>query len=230
MQLTIFNGSPRGKGGNTASILEYFLKGFMETSGNSYDITYLLKTKEPAQLSSAFFEAEAALVAFPLYVDSMPARVKDFFEMLEPLCSRGENPAIMFLIQSGFPEAIHLRFLERYLEKLSRRLKCRYIGTIVKGGSEKGGFVSIRNMPNSHIFKTTLQRFYEIGKSFGATGALDKGMLARLALPERFSKSASFMLKIFQRLGVFDTSWNKQLKANGVYERRFDAPYQKMSS
>ena len=230
MQLTIFNGSPRGKGGNTALILEHFLKGFMETPGNSYHITYLLKAKEPAKQSSAFFEAEAALVAFPLYVDSMPARVKDFFEMLEPLCSRGENPAIMFLIQSGFPEAIHLRFLERYLEKLSRRLKCRYIGTIVKGGSEKGGFASIRNMPNSRMFKTTLRRFYEIGRSFGATGALDKDMLARLAVPERFSKTSLFMLKIFQRLGAFDASWNKQLKANGAYERRFDAPYQKRST
>jgi multimeric flavodoxin WrbA len=229
MQLTIFNGSPRGKGGNTTVILEHFLKGFMETPGNSCNITYLSKTKEPAKLGDAFFEAEAVLIAFPLYVDSMPARVKDFFEILEPLCSRGKNPAIMFLIQSGFPEAVHLRFLERYLEKLSRRLKCRYIGTIVKGGSEKGGFVSIRNMPNSRIFKTTLQRFYEIGRSFGATGALDKDILTQLALPERFSKTTSFMLKMFQKLGAFDSSWNKQLKANGAYEKRFDAPYKRMS-
>ena len=94
MQLTIFNGSPRGKGGNTALILEHFLKGFMETPGNDYTITYLLKAKETAKLTSAFFEAEAALVAFPLYVDSMPARVKDFFEVLEPLCNKGKNPAI----------------------------------------------------------------------------------------------------------------------------------------
>jgi len=230
MQLTIFNGSPRGKGGNTAVILEHFLKGFVETPGNGSDIIYLSKAKEPATLSSAFFKTEAALVAFPLYVDSMPAKVKDFFEMLEPLCDRGENPAIMFLIQSGFQEAVHLRFLERYLEKLSKRLKCRYLGTIVKGGSEKGGFVSIRNMPNSRLFKTTLQRVYEIGRSFGASGALDTDILAQLAVPERFSSTTVFMLKIFQRLGVFDTSWNKQLKANGAYERRFDTPYQKESA
>jgi multimeric flavodoxin WrbA len=228
MQLTVFNCSPRGKGGNTAVILERFLKGFMETPGNSHSVTYLLKAKEPEKLASAFFEAEAVLIAFPLYVDSMPAKVKDFFEILEPLCEKEENPAIMFLIQSGFPEAVHLRFLERYLEKLSRRLKCRYIGTIIKGGSEKGGFVSIRNMPNSRIFKSTLQRFYEIGRSFGATGALDRDILVKLALPERFSKTTSFMLKMFQKLGAFDTSWNKQLKANGAYERRFDTPYLRM--
>lgn len=222
MQLTVFNGSPRGKGGNTAFILEHFLKGFTETPGNSYDVTYLLKAKDPAKLGGAFFESEAVLIAFPLYVDSMPARVKDFFEILEPLCGRGKNPAIMFLIQSGFPEAVHLRFLERYLEKLSGRLKCRYIGTIVKGGNE-----GIRHMPDSFRFKKTLQRFYEIGRSFGATGTLDRDILAILALPERLSKGALFTMKIFQRFGAFDAPWNKQLKANGAYERRFDTPYRR---
>jgi hypothetical protein len=225
MRLTIFNGSPRGKGGNTAVILEHFLKGFMETPGNSCDITFLVSAKEPVKPASAFIEAEAVLVAFPLYVDCMPAMVKDFFEMLEPLGSRGENPALMFLIQSGFPEAVHLRALERYLEKLSRRLKCRYIGTIVKGGGE-----GIRNTLENRGVKMVLQQFYEIGKSFGATGVLDRGKLARLASPERFSKKVLFMLKIIQRLGVFDTDWNKQLKANNAYEKRFDAPYRRINT
>jgi multimeric flavodoxin WrbA len=222
MQLTVFNGSPRGKGGNTAFILDRFLKGFMETPGNGFDITYLSKAKGPAKLSGAFFEAEAALVAFPLYVDSMPARVKDFFETLEPLCKKGKSPAIMFLIQSGFPEAVHLRFLERYLERLAGRLRCDYIGTIVKGGNE-----GIRAMPDSFRFKKTLRRFYEIGRTFGATGALDGDILEKLALPERLSKGAVFTMKIFQRFGAFDTPWNEQLKANGAYERRFDTPYKR---
>jgi multimeric flavodoxin WrbA len=225
MRLTIFNGSPRGKGGNTTIILEHFLKGFMETSGNSYDMTYLLRAKEPAKLSSVFIEAEAVLIAFPLYIDSMPAMVKEFFELLEPLSRKECNPAIMFLVQSGFPEAANLRVLERYLEKLSRRLKCRYIGTVVKGGGE-----GIRNMPKNRGVKMILQRFYEIGKFFGANGVLDKGMLAQLASPEHFSKTTLLILKIVQKFGVLDADWNKQLKVNNAYEKRFDAPYRRMSA
>ena len=38
MQLCVFNGSPRGRKGNTSIILESFLQGFETSPGNSYDI------------------------------------------------------------------------------------------------------------------------------------------------------------------------------------------------
>jgi len=55
----------------------------------------------------------------------MPGIVKVFIESLEPLCSREGNPDVGFIVQSGFPEAIHSRYVEKYLEKPSLRLGCR---------------------------------------------------------------------------------------------------------
>lgn len=219
MRLTVFNGSPRGKAGNTTVFLDHFLKGFLETPGNSYDLHYLLKEKEPGKLAASFAGAETVLLAFPLYIDSMPAMVKGFIETLQPYCGREANPDIMFLIQSGFPEAVHLRALERYLMKLSQRLGCRCIGTIVKGGGE-----GIRFMPGL-VTKMIFRGFYKIGKSFGAIHTLDKGMLARMAYPERIPGAGLLMVRIFQKLGVLDSYWNSQLKANKTFERRFDTPY-----
>ena len=72
-----------------------------------------------------FQEAEQVLLAFPLYTDCMPGIVKVFIESLEPLCSREGNPDVGFIVQSGFPEAIHSRYVEKYLEKPSLRLGCR---------------------------------------------------------------------------------------------------------
>ena len=136
MRLTVFNGSPRGKGSNTKFLLEHFLNGFMTTDGNSYEMVYLNRLKDSDKFIKFFQEAEQVLLAFPLYTDAMPAMVKTFIESLEPLCGREGNPDIGFIVQSGFPEAIHSRYIERYLEKLAIRLGCRYIGTVIKGGVE----------------------------------------------------------------------------------------------
>jgi multimeric flavodoxin WrbA len=36
--LAVFNGSPRGKRGNTEVFLEHLLKGFEASEGNSYEV------------------------------------------------------------------------------------------------------------------------------------------------------------------------------------------------
>ena len=46
MRLTVFNGSPRSRGSNTALLLEPFLEGFSETAGNTYALHYLALEKE----------------------------------------------------------------------------------------------------------------------------------------------------------------------------------------
>ena len=215
MELTIFNGSPRGKVSNTKVLVDQFLDGFMKRNGNSYKIVYLNTTKDSDYLIKMFEEAEKFLLAFPLYVDSMPAIVKTFIESLEPLCGRKENPDIGFLVQSGLPESIHSRYVERYLKKLSARLGCNYMGTIIKGGVEGVQAKPVRM--NKKLFNS----FYQIGKIFGETGKFDKEIVDRLAQPERYSKLYLWLFKLFGKFWYWDT----MLKKNNAYEKRFAKPY-----
>ena len=134
MKLTVFNGSPRGKNSNSRILLEHFLKGFMTTKGNTYELADLARVKESADCLKLFQEAEQVLLAFPLYTDAMPAIVKTFIESLEPLCDRTGNPDIGFIVQGGLPEVSHSRYVERYLKKLSLSLGCRYKCTETRGG------------------------------------------------------------------------------------------------
>jgi hypothetical protein len=115
----------------------------------------------------------------------MPAVVKAFIETLRPLGRREGNPAIAFLVQSGFPEAIHSRAVERYCRKLASRLGCEYLGTVVKGGVE--GIQAKPPWMNRKLY----DRLFRLGKHFGATGAFDAEILARLARPERYRSSES---------------------------------------
>ena len=215
MKLTVFNGSPRGKGSNTKTLLEHFINGFMTTDGNIYELAYLIRVKESNNFIKLFREAERVLLAFPLYTDAMPAIVKTFIESLEPLCGREENPDIGFIVQSGFPEAIHSQYVERYLEKLAVRLGCRYKGTVIRGGVE-----AIRAAPawmNRKLFRS----FYKLGKTFGETGEFDKQIVLKLARPERLTK---FGFWVFKLLG-HKLYWNPLLKKNNAFKKRFDKPY-----
>lgn len=173
MKLTVFNGSSRGKEGSTKILVEQLLAGFESLEGNSSALFYLNRVGEVEQFRQAFSEAEAVLLAFPLYTDAMPGIVKAFIEALEPLCGREGNPLIGFMVQSGFPEATHSRHVEQYLEKLADRLGCAYAGTIVKGN---GGSVSVQPPQMTRgIFKA----FRRVGESFGRTGQFDRAMLAK---------------------------------------------------
>ena len=217
MKLTVFNGSPRGNRSNTKILLEHFLAGFATTSGNTYELAYLVPAQEEDDLVRLFREAEQVLLAFPLYTDAMPALVKTFIESLKPLCGQQGNPDLGFIVQSGFPESTHSRYVERYLEKLAARLGCRDTGTIIKGGIE--GIQSFPTGMNRSLFKS----FFNLGTIFGATGRFDEKILRQLAKPEKLSK---VQFKIFKYAGE-TFYWNKLLKKNSAFEKRFDQPYGK---
>ena len=219
MKLTVFNGSPRGGKSNTRIVLEHFLKGFSETEGNKHEVYYLNRVKEEDQFTRAFSEAECVLLAFPLYMDSMPGVVKCFIEALEPFVGRKSNPALGFIVQSGFPEAVHNRMVERYNEKLASRLGCRYLGTIVKGGVE-----GIQVQPPQMTAKL-FTRFYELGRVFGRDGLFDESVIEQLAKLERLSPIVLLLLQLLIPTGPLNFYWNGQLKKNGAYSRRFAAPY-----
>jgi NAD(P)H-dependent FMN reductase len=232
MKLTIFNGSPRGKGSNTKILLDHFTKGFEETSHvneagenipNKIEIAYLIKVDDMEEYTELFQDAERVIIAFPLYADAMPGIVKQFIENLEPLCGMKNNPDIGFVVQSGFPEPIHSRFVEKYLEKLARRLNCKYLGTIIKGGVE--GIKSQPPKMNEKLFDA----FYRLGLHFGKTGGFDQEIIHSLTPTERFSGAIRFGFTILNKLGFFDSFWNKQLKQNNAYEKRFAQPYSRTS-
>lgn len=217
MKLTVFNGSPRGKSGNTEVFAKHLTDGFASGGEHSHETFYLRRIKETEQFVRAFAEAEAVLLAFPLYTDAMPGIVKAFIEALAPLCGRENNPAIGFLVQSGFPEAVHSRYVQRYLEKLAARLGCRYMGTIVKGGGE-----GARWMPEGHKLFLSLQ---EIGKGLAARCTFDEELLRSLAKPERYPRFLAPVFKVFLKSKAATMHWDKQLKENEAYGRRFARPY-----
>jgi multimeric flavodoxin WrbA len=76
-RLTVLNGSPRGKTGNTQILLERFIQGFEANAGRTHQMLHLIRVREVERLRQAFAEAECVLLGFPLYTDAMPGLVKE---------------------------------------------------------------------------------------------------------------------------------------------------------
>lgn len=219
MHLLLLDGSPKGESGNSSYLLQLLLEGVDETLGHTHEFANLVRLVEHRDYARSFAIADAVVMAFPLYTDMMPGIVKAFIEELEPLCGRENNPALGFIIQCGFPESINLRALEAYLEKLARRLGCRYLGTALRGG---GG--SVRDMPSfmARAFTTNVRA---LGRSLGKTGEFDPEVIRRFAGTEKLPLPQLWFTGTLGDRMARAFFWHREMKKNGAYERRRARPY-----
>ncbi len=215
--LALFNGSPRGRKGNTPLMLEQLAQGF----GGAVETYHLVRLKESQQMAQALAQAECAIIGFPLYTDAMPGIVKQFIEALEPLRGRPGNPPLGFLVQSGFPEGLHSRYVERYLEKLAARLGSPYLGTIVKGGGE-----GTRLMPEQ-MTRPLFANLQSLGAGLAAGGRFDPDLLQAIAKPEQFPAVLGPLFQLLLKLPLAHSYFDQMLRQNGAYERRYARPFSK---
>ena len=220
MKLTIFNGSPKPGINNTNVLVEKLMEGFQSQSENEvflYKLNQLGSMEEAAEI---FKNAEAVIIAFPLYCYSMPGGLKLFIESLEPLCGKCNGKKLAFLVQFGFLEAVHARPLEKYLTKLAKTLDCDYLGTIVKGSCD--GLASGKGANNDDL----LCGIYKIGETLGKTGKLDKNELDEYSKPEVVEKqSLAIMEQAIKQANEY--YWGAMLKRNGVsIEESYAKPYE----
>ena len=219
--LLLLDGSPRGPRSNSMKMLSRVVEGWQQAGGGPVETLHFAHRADFTRAVTAFAEADVVLLGMPLYTDAMPALVKEWIETLEPRLGAPDNPRLGFLVQSGFSEALHSRPLERYLVKLAQRLGGGYVGTIVRGGGE-----SLRAMPDEASGKLWA-RLRLLGGQLAAAGRFDPSTLSEVAGVERFSPALAGVARVAFKLPVAQFYWNDQLKKNGVWDRRFDAPYAK---
>lgn len=220
MKLVVINGSPRGKSSNSKQMLDSFVKGFTENNDNQVEQIHLVHLKKHRQeLVDALLKADYVLLGFPLYTDIMPGTVKEYIEALLPYRGQCQQVKIGYLIQSGFPEAVHLQTLKRYLVKLTDRLGAQLIGVIVKGGGEL-----FKGAPE-WMLKKTRKQLEDLGRHFALHQQFDEVILAKLSKPYKLKSFQIAVYSLMGRLGLADGYWNRQLKDNKAFEQRFAKPY-----
>lgn len=217
MQYILLNGSPRGKKGNTVNFLNNIAEGIHQ-SGGITEMLHLNRTSQFDEYVVQMAHADAIVMGMPLYTDAMPAQVKAFMERLPDIHFGMQKPPILFFIQSGFPESIHSRYLEKYFEKMCRRLGFPYASTIIRGGGEMA-----HRLPKK--FRERLyDRLREAGSQLAANGTVSDDLIRSIAVVEKFPVWRRLLYGFFKLIGAADRVWNTRMDKEAL-SNRFAAPY-----
>ncbi len=214
MKLTVINGSPRGKRSNTRILLDHFLRGYLTVCESDFRMLYLKEDKSLDEYAEHFKNSDIVILAFPLYCDSMPAIVKRFIEKLQAFEYKDDAPILGFIVQSGFPETIHSRYVEKYLVKLAERLNCHYAGTVIKGGVE-----GIQIKP-SYMTRKLFRNFHLLGVYFARHDQFDPRLIKKIAGRDKMTMVQLWGLRLGSLFALPDFYWNYQLKKNNVRHLR----------
>ncbi len=213
-KILVINGSPRRKNGFTYFYLQYLIKG-IEQSGteveviNIYDKNFSIEpcrgcftcwTKTNGkcviqdtanELVEKINNTYLTIYAFPLYIDSIPAKLKAFLDRLfvtiapvfvsyhnltrHPLWNLKESYIAIFSI-NGFPEIEHFNPVVETFKGIARNSHKPLIATILRPGAES--------------FTAPLYRNYlkEISVSLEQAG---KELVTQGKIPKRILKSIS---------------------------------------
>lgn len=175
MKVLALNGSPRKEESNTERLMAPLLEG-MRTAGAEVDYRYLEDyelhqcaacfgcwVRTPGlchnwrdgmdELLPAFNASELVILGFPLYVYTLPARVKVLIERLLPIVEpwfaphktvpgltthprRNPQPDKLFIVSSaGFAERAHYSSLIATVEQIALMLEMEVAGTLLRPGA-----------------------------------------------------------------------------------------------
>lgn len=218
-KLLVVNGSPRGPRGNTPVMLKKCMDGFLSSEGTQAEMLHLVQVKDKEKAVAAYRDADCVLLGFPLYTDCMPGIVKEFMESLGKVKNHKDNPAMGFLVQSGFPEAAHSRHVEQYLISFAEKMHSPYLGTLVRGGCE-----GVRLMPES-MHRKMFSTLSKLGVELAQQGGFNQKTIRSLVSVEKYSPIFLPLFKLAIKMPFMQMYWNNQLKKNDAFDKRFDQPY-----
>jgi len=215
-ELLIIHGSARAHS-NTSLLVEHLIEGFERHDGRRARV---LKLRSPAARQTALEAVEHAdlvLFAMPLYVHAMPGPVQEFFELLERLPPRSTR-RVAFLVQQGFYESHHSRWLERHLARLPARWGSQYLGTVIRGGVE-----GIQEQP-PRMTQKLFDGLKGIGETLATSARLDPAEVIALKTSEHLGFWGRLLVRGLVLTGLSTFFWKRQLKENGAWSKRFARP------
>lgn len=216
MAVLILNGSPKADSqkGNTNRFIHYFTAAFEE----AYSV-YCIYKEEPKILVDKMKDYDSIIMVMPLYIHAMPSGVKALIDEMTSFESKeGKRKKLGFIVQFGFPEGCHAKWLSDYFECLAKRLNCQYLGTVVKGDC---AFIEGQSERYAPLF----EKLTKLGKEYEKTGEFNKKLMTEISMPYVFDEKTRKILKVVCKMGIVDRKWKKLQKANNVLKYAKDQPF-----
>jgi len=211
-------GSPRGNKSNSFSLGSFLMKKLNE---NGVETTTMmvkdaLKSKERIEdMLKEIDKTDLIVLAFPLYVDSLPAMDIKLLQIISEHRS-GSTDKIGFvpMVNCGFPEAIHNKTAISICRNFASRANLEW-----RGGLSLGGGMAVASRPLEEVGGVARNMIKSLEM---AVRSLAEGE----PIPKESEERMALLIVprwLFIRLG--NRMWKKQAKENGVENELNARPY-----
>ena len=221
-------GSPKNKNSSSASLGGYLLKKIeeyeieVETVHIHSEISTEVKT---IKFFEKLQESDYIILAAPLYVDTLPAKVikalnlivKNKDKINNDLSGSKNAKSLTVIVNCGFPEAEQNKIALRVYEEFAKEADFKYLGGIAVG---MGGAVSGKSLSEMGGMVNDIIQ----GLDQAAEDILKNKKLSTYVI-EKTSNPMVSQKWLYTLIGDF--SWKFQALKNGVYLKMNDRPYLK---
>ncbi len=214
-------GSAKPEGHSASETLGSYLMARLAEQGFDIETAYVQRAlRTPARtghLLQAVDEAAVFVLAFPLYVDTLPYLVTAVLERIaahrQATLPAGE-PLFLALANCGFPEASHNEVALAICRQFAAAARLRWAGGLARGGGqplggrqlEEAGGMARDAIPALELAAAALT----VGQPIPAEAV---SLMARPMIPPRLYTIAG------------DFGWRQQAWRNGVYRQLRAKPY-----
>lgn len=219
MNVLILIGSPKGRRSASWTLGSRLAEGLREHGAAVADalVQSELRTEEgTARLLEAVDASDLVVLAFPLYVDSLPAPLTRLLELVSGRRS-GPPPArttrLAAIVQCGFPEAHQCDTAVAICRLFAERAGMRWAGALAMG---MGGSLGedLRKLPGGG--RNLLDALERASESLAGGGDIPGEAASRFARP----LMPRWMYLLFGNLG-----WRRQMRQNGARRPIAYRPY-----
>lgn len=214
-------GSPKGPGSTSDSIGTYLVDRLRVGSFDTEKFRIhpsIRSDKGRENLISAIDECDVLILAFPLYVDSLPSpviRAMEFVARHRNSAKQFKRQGFLAISNSGFPEAHHNKTALAICRRFALESGFEWLGGLALGGGQ-----AVDGRPLGKLGGMARN----IRKSLDLTAS---ALIEGRPIPE---EAVSFMAKPITPVWMYtwfgELRWKRQARKHGVKNRLYDRPYQ----
>ncbi len=177
----------------------------------------LKSDKSRAELLTATDRADLLVIAFPLYVDSLPFLVIQAMELVAQhrrVRAGGQRQRLMVIINCGFPEAQHNDAAQGICQQFAREAGFEWAG-----GLSMGGGSAINGQALSEVQGMARNVIKALDLSAEALAA------GKSVPPEALGTMSKPIIPSWAYILMGGWGWKRQAKKHGVNKQLRDRPY-----
>jgi hypothetical protein len=219
-------GSPKGKAGSSYALGGYLVRKLAAGGMDVEEMTVsaaLQSTENQHRMHKAIDAADLFIVAFPLYVDQLPAPLIQLLELVadrrkgRPGVPPSAGPLVQklaVLIQCGFPEARQNQMAVDIMRQFAKEAGFEWAGALALG---MGGAVGRKPLEKAGgMVGNVVKALDRAAVSFSVGGGIPDEAMALMARP---------LMPRWLYLPAANWSFKRELKKHGARGRVYDRPY-----